>query len=64
AMFMELNSELGMMQNIGEKEFDGLTIEEIKSKVKSYVEVLSEVRGTEVKYMLSKNNGIIANINL
>lgn len=62
AIFQELNQELGMMQTIGEKELNTSDAKEANAKAKSHIELLSEIRGTKVSYMLQQNSGILASL--
>lgn len=63
AIFTELNQEFGLPITVGEKDMKNLTITEAHKEAKKYVEMLTEVRNTQVSYMLSKNNAIIAYLN-
>lgn len=63
AIFTELNQELGHQMTIGEKVFETDNINEINEKAKEYANVLSDVRGKSVSFMLQKNGAIIAELN-
>lgn len=60
AIFTEMNAEYGLSMIVGEKEFGEMEVDTAHEKAKMYAGILTEVRGTEVSYMLSKDNAIIA----
>lgn len=62
AIFTELNHEFGLPMIVGEKHFEHDDAEEAKNQAKTYTDVLSEVRGCKVSYMLEQNGGILVKL--
>lgn len=74
AIFTEIHPELRMPANVGTKKFGEINvlkeddetrkakISEAHKEAKKYADMLSDVRGREVSYMLSVGGGILAYI--
>jgi hypothetical protein len=62
AIFSEHSEEYGLPVTLGLKEFNTDNIQEAHDKAKSYANVLEEVRGKSVEYMLENKNGIVVTI--
>lgn len=62
AIFTEISKEYQQSLTIGEKFLEANTIEEAHQLAKPYAEVLTDVKGTKVSYMLESEIGIIAEI--
>lgn len=62
AIFMELNSELGLNVVIGEKIFETDNVKSVHEESKIILDVLKQIKSNTVSYMLEKNGGIIVSL--
>lgn len=62
AIFTELNEELGLSMIVGELEIQETEMEKINGIATTTTEMLGQVRGKKISYMLAKDNAILAKI--
>ncbi|WP_168898298.1 hypothetical protein [Bacillus sp. ISTL8] len=63
ALFTELNEELGLSVTVGELELNTNDVKKANEIASKTGELLEQVRGKKVSYMLQRDGAILVNIN-